>query len=197
MRGPELVDELAEGARFLDRAKVRALQVLDEGELELVATRKLSDDGGHPFQAGHLCGAYATLSGDELVSVEGLSHHDRLQDAVLTDADRKLLERFLIDAPAWLPWIAADARNRDLRQGRRGGRTLGDQRCEASSEAGMGTSRTRGHRATASGARSPAPGRAARAVARGTNEVAAGRPSWARNSRASERYASAPFDSGL
>ena len=95
MRGPELVDELAEGARFLDRAKVRALQVLDEGELELVATRKLSDDGGHPFQAGHLCGAYATLSGDELVSVEGLGHHDRLQDAVLADADRKLLERFL------------------------------------------------------------------------------------------------------
>ena len=37
---PELVDQLPEGERLFDRVQVFALEVLDEGELELVAIRR-------------------------------------------------------------------------------------------------------------------------------------------------------------
>ena len=80
---PELVDQLAVGVGRLDRVEVRALEVLDERELELVAIGELADDGRDALEAGGLGGAQPALAGDELVAVDGLGDEDRLEHAVL------------------------------------------------------------------------------------------------------------------
>ena len=54
---PELVDQLAVGERLLDRVEVGALDVLDEGELELVAVGELADERRDPLEAGQRRGA--------------------------------------------------------------------------------------------------------------------------------------------
>ena len=85
---PELVDQLAIGLGRLERVEILALEVLDQGELELLAIGELADDGGDPLEAGRLGGSEPPFAGDELVAVEGLRDEDRLQDAVLADARR-------------------------------------------------------------------------------------------------------------
>ena len=68
---PELVDR-AGGRRAASsmRAEVGALEVLDEGELELVPVGELADDGGDALEAGEPGRPEAALAGDELVAVE-------------------------------------------------------------------------------------------------------------------------------
>ena len=69
--------------RLLDRVEVRALDVLDEGQLELIAIGELADDRRDPLEAGQLGGPDATFAGDELIAVEDLGHEDRLEHAVV------------------------------------------------------------------------------------------------------------------
>ena len=116
---PELVDQLAVGERLVDRVEVRALDVLDERDLELVAVRELADERGDALEAREAGGAHAALAGDELVAVEGLGDEDRLEHAVLADARRELLERRVVDAAARLVRVRRDARERDLDDRRR------------------------------------------------------------------------------
>src|SRR3989304_5474576 len=51
---PELVHELAEGVRLLERAEIGALEVLDERQLELRLVSGLPHHGRDAFKAGHL-----------------------------------------------------------------------------------------------------------------------------------------------
>src|SRR5947207_6707106 len=88
LREGELVDQLAIGARRLDRVEILALQVLDQRQLELLAIGKLANDRRDPLEAGHPRGTDASLAGDELITVDRLGHEDRLDDAVLLDARR-------------------------------------------------------------------------------------------------------------
>ena len=88
-RERELVDELAVGARRLDRVEVLALEVLDERELELLAIGELADDRRDALQAGEPRGADAALAGDELVAVDRLGDEDRLDHAVLRGCSRR------------------------------------------------------------------------------------------------------------
>ena len=67
---PELLDQLAVGFRRLERIEILALEVLDEGELELLAIGELADDRGDAFETGRLGGAQPPLAGDELVAVD-------------------------------------------------------------------------------------------------------------------------------
>ena len=90
---PELVDQLAVRERLLDRVEVRALDVLDERDLELVAVRELADERGDVVEARQAGGPHAALAGDELVAVERLGDEHRLEHAVLADARGELLER--------------------------------------------------------------------------------------------------------
>ena len=118
----ELVDELSVGLRRLERIEVLALEVLDEGELELVAVGELADDRRDAFEAGGLRGPEATLAGDELVAVDRLGHEDRLEDAVLGDArgQRSPGSSASNRLRGWCGF-ALDAADRDL-DGRRPGR---------------------------------------------------------------------------
>ena len=79
----ELVDQLAVRFRGLERIEILALEVLDEGELELVAVGELADDRGDAFETGRLRSPEPALPGDELVAVDRLGDEDRLEDAVL------------------------------------------------------------------------------------------------------------------
>ena len=122
---PELVDELAVREGRLDRVEVLALQVLDEGELELLAVRELADDGGDPLEAGGDGGSKPSLAGDELVAVEDLGHEDRLDDPVLGDARRERGELVRHRTCAGLVRVRADPR----RSGSRGRPTAPACRC--------------------------------------------------------------------
>ena len=117
---PELVDQLAVGQRLVDRVEVRALQVLDERDLELVAVGELADERRDPLEAGEAGRTHAPLAGDELVAVERLGHEDRLEHAVLADARRELLEHGVVEPVARLVRVRADARERHLDDRRRG-----------------------------------------------------------------------------
>ena len=85
---PELLDELAVGVGRLERIEILALEVLDEGELELIAIGELADDRRDPLEAGRLGRTESALAGDELVAVDGLGDEDRLEDPVVDDALR-------------------------------------------------------------------------------------------------------------
>ena len=69
---PELLDQLAVRLRRLERIEILALEVLDEGDLELLAVGELADDRGDAFETGRLGGPEPPLAGDELVAVDRL-----------------------------------------------------------------------------------------------------------------------------
>ncbi len=71
LRQAELVDELAVGERLVDRIEVRALDVLDERDLELIAVGQLADERGDPLEAGEARRADAALAGDRAGSRRG------------------------------------------------------------------------------------------------------------------------------
>ena len=106
----ELVDQLAEGARRLDRVEILALEVLDEGELELLRDRRAG--GRSPGSArGRPAGrAHPALAGDELVAVERLGHEDRLDARRAGGCSRRGRERLVVHPLAWLVRVLADAR---------------------------------------------------------------------------------------
>ena len=136
LRQPELVDQLPEGERLFDRVQVFALEVLDEGQLELVASGDLADDDRDPLEPGELRGAEPPLPGHDLVAVEGLRHEDRQEDAVVGDARGEPFELRLAHVSPGLERVRPDARERDL--GRAGvGAALGDQRGEAAPESAL------------------------------------------------------------
>ena len=80
---PEFVDELAIGIGGLDRVEILSLEVLDQGELELIAIGELANESRDAVETGRLGRPEAPLTGDELVAVDRLRHEDRLKDAVL------------------------------------------------------------------------------------------------------------------
>ena len=69
--------------------EILTLEVLDEGELQLLAIGELTDDRGDPFETGRLRRPETPFAGDELVAVEGLRDEDRLQDAMLRGCWRR------------------------------------------------------------------------------------------------------------
>ena len=107
---PELVDQLAVGLGRLERVEVLALEVLDEGELELLAIGELADDRRDAVEAGRLRGAQPPLAGDELVAVDRLGDEDRLEDAVLGDARGQRREALGVEPLARLVRVRRDPR---------------------------------------------------------------------------------------
>ncbi len=193
---PELVDELAVGEGLVDRVEVGALDVLDERDLELVAIRELADERRDALEAREPGGAHAALAGDELVAVERLGDEDRLQHAVLADARGELLEAGVVDVAPRLVRVRRDPGERDLDHGRGRLRALRDQRGEPAAE------RRRARSALTVMRRSPPACRSRDRSSSGRRDrirrphaPCPARPR-ARTSRASCRYASAPFDSG-
>ncbi len=142
---PELVDQLPVGERLVDRIKVRALDVLHESDLELVAVGKLAHDGGDAIESGEASRSDAPLPGDQLVSVDRPRYEDRLEDAVLTDARGKLLELGLVDVAPGLERIRLDPGKRDLDDRGRRRWSLRDQCVQSAAERGRCTIRFERH----------------------------------------------------
>jgi hypothetical protein len=121
VRHAELFAELFVGVGRVDRVQIRPLEVLHEGELELILFAGLPNDGGDPIEPSHPGGAQAALTGDEAVAVQRLGHQDGLQDAVGGDARRELLQRLVLEGRSWLVGVGLDLVERDLgRAGSRG-----------------------------------------------------------------------------
>ena len=92
VRQAEQIAKLAVGAGCLHRVQIRPLEVLDEGELELVLLAGLADHRRDPFEPGELGGAETPLARHEPVAVERLGHQHGLEDAVGGDAGGELCQ---------------------------------------------------------------------------------------------------------
>ena len=145
LRKLRFADQPLVGLRLFQRGEVLALDVLHQGEGESVALGGVADDDGHFRQAGQLGRPPASLAGDEHVAGVGrAADQDRLEDAVLTDAGRELLQAGGLEMGARLLRVGPD--RLDRQRGRRGGRgdrrgRRGDQRVQAAAEGGAGTHR--------------------------------------------------------
>jgi hypothetical protein len=124
---PEFLDQLPVGIGRLERIEVLALEVLDQGELELVPVGQLPNHGRDPVEAGCLSSALASLAGHQLVSIDRLGDQDRLQDAVLDDARRQGREPIRIEPLARLAWVRGDPTDLQLDRGRLTGVALRDE----------------------------------------------------------------------
>ena len=124
---PELLDQLAVRLRGLERIEILALEVLDEGDLELLAVGELADDRRDAFETGRLGGTQPPLAGDELVAVDRLHDEDRLEDAVLGDAGREGGKLLGIEPLAGLERVRADPRRSGSRPQRSGRDALRDR----------------------------------------------------------------------
>ena len=110
---PELLDELPICFGSLERIEVFPLEVLDQRDLELLAIGELPDDRRDALDAGRLRGAEATLTGHELVAVEGFGDEDRLEHAMLEDARGQRRQAFWVEALARLERVrCGSARSR-------------------------------------------------------------------------------------
>ncbi len=64
VRQAELIPELAIGAGRFECVEIGALEVLHEGQLQLVAIVRLADHDGDPLEAGQLRRPKTPLAGD-------------------------------------------------------------------------------------------------------------------------------------
>src|SRR3979411_1406431 len=94
MRQTELLGQSTRAARLFDWIEIRALQVFDQTEHELlVVPGGGAYGGGDCRQPGEPGCPPPSLTGDELVAVGQLSHEQRLEDAVKPDGIRQLAQR--------------------------------------------------------------------------------------------------------
>ena len=105
----EFFDEVSVGFGFFDGVEVFSLDVFDEGEGEGVAFGDVSDDDGDFLDAGDLCGAQASFSGDEYVSVVLCSDDEGLDEAAFSDGGGELVEGDGFEVLSRLPGHGVDA----------------------------------------------------------------------------------------
>ena len=98
---------------FIERREVLALEVLDDGDLERRVVIDLFDHGRHGLQAGPAGGPPAALAGDELVATAlAGTDQDRLEDAMLADRGREVVQGGFVQRRAGLVGIGVDAVDR-------------------------------------------------------------------------------------
>src|SRR5581483_4584821 len=138
LRVAEALHQLAVAARLLDGIEVRALYVLDEGELGCLLVAEVAHDCGHVVQRRPLRGPPAPLAGDDLVatSLAVRQRDNGLQEPPAADGLDELGELALVEG---LAGVAAarmqlvDRHQALLAMGRQPGpglRRLADQRGE-------------------------------------------------------------------
>lgn len=64
-----MTEEAKRRVGLLDRVQILTLQVLGEGDLQILIVGQFADDGREGLQARSLGGAVAPLPGDEFVNV--------------------------------------------------------------------------------------------------------------------------------
>ena len=103
MREPEVLCQLAQAVRLLDRVEVGSLEVLDQSEDELfVGLHVVAHDGGNRGQARNARSTPAPLARDQLIAVDVPAHEQRLQHAMRADRVCELGQRLRVEARAHL-----------------------------------------------------------------------------------------------
>ena len=115
--------------RLVERRDVLPLEVLDDRDLHRGLVVDVLDQCRDGHVARELRCPPAALARDQLEAVlANGSDEDRLEDAVLADAGRQLLERRLVEGEAWLLRVGFDAVNgNDLDAGRAMRRLRGEE----------------------------------------------------------------------
>ncbi len=127
-----LLDHPVVHHRFLERREVLALEVLDDRDLEGGVVVQLFDEGRDRGEPAGLGRAPAPFAGDELVPTRVVDRpdEDRLQDAVLADGSRELVEGRLLEPRPRLGGIGIDPLDRDVANAERLGRHLGREQAQ-------------------------------------------------------------------
>ena len=95
----------------------RSSRAVDERDLQGIALgHHLFDEDRDGGQARLLRGAKTALAGDQLVLVAGARDDERLNNPMLPDAARQLVDRGLVEGLARLEGIRLDLRERNLGQ---------------------------------------------------------------------------------
>src|SRR5262249_48679544 len=114
---PVALDQGCQRLGLLERREVLTLEVLDERDLQRVAT--LANHRRQAIQPRQLRRPEATLTGQQLVSPLGApTHHDRLQQTPFEDRRPQLGELVPGEIPAWLLWIRLHGCERHYREHR-------------------------------------------------------------------------------
>ena len=101
--------------RFVERGEVLALEVLDDRDLQGRVVVDLLDEGGDRREARGFRRAPAALAGDELeLAVVERPDEDRLEDAVLADRRRQLVEAGLLHRETRLFRVRRDSIHADV-----------------------------------------------------------------------------------
>ena len=109
-----LVDHSIEHRRFVEWREVLALKVLDDRDLERGVVVDVLDQRRDGPESGLPGGAPAALAGDDLVGVRTeRADQDRLEDAVLSDRGRQLVEGVLLEDEARLLGVGLDPLDMD------------------------------------------------------------------------------------
>ena len=121
LRVPEAIHELTIAKRLLDRIEVRALDVLDDRELEHFGIAELSNDAGKLVLLRNLGCAPAPFARDDLKFTRPIlqgPQDQRLDHTLLADRVGKILQILLVEGPPGLVGIGMDAFDRDHPVGR-------------------------------------------------------------------------------
>ena len=85
LREVELVHQLRIALGLLDGVEIFTLEILDKRQLKRRPVVHVSDDDRHRCQSGHLRGAPAPFTGDQLVAALARAHDQWLHDAILAN----------------------------------------------------------------------------------------------------------------
>ena len=128
LRQTVLVQQLAVRVRFFQRIQVSALDVLDQRHFQARLRRGLFDHRRYGRHACHLDRPPTSFAGNQLKrAIWLLADQHRLQDAVLSDGIRQLLQLLLVKVGPRLPRIGSNVADRYLAQADGGAR---DQRTQ-------------------------------------------------------------------
>ncbi len=128
-----LVDHLGVDVGLIQRRKVLALEVLDDGYLESRLVVDLLDESRDDLEFRSDRRPPAAFAGDELVAVADLGpDQDRLEDAVLPDRSGQVVQAGLVHRQAGLVRVRVDLVDGNVPDRRRpdDGRLLGAQEAE-------------------------------------------------------------------
>ena len=112
----EFIDQAQIGFRLFDRIEIVALDVFDDGELELLLFGRIPYDDRDGLESDPLGRLETPLAGNELIALAFATDDERLQDPVFFDRQGKLLELGIIEVEARLVRIGDDFSNRDFQR---------------------------------------------------------------------------------
>src|ERR1700729_2137009 len=95
---------------LFERIEVRALHILDDGDLERFAVPRLNDDDGNLMETRPLRRSPAALASDDFVSVGDArdgANDNRLDDPALLDGSGEFIELRIVEPFSRVAWIGA------------------------------------------------------------------------------------------